>query len=203
MTAIRSTAPINLAWNSVAICVLVSHCMGHHKDPTVDRLQDLERLLLLVLGGERLLIRHLLGDSRHLEFEFTWRGAKIRGSTMTFTMSPLNAAGLPSTVTVIGSPVKADGTISLAKLSNPVYTTSDSSVFTVAADPNVPNGAIITAVANPAAGTTASATLTETATATEADGTTTEVVTGTATIILSVPPAAPAAALTFTFGTPA
>ena len=122
---------------------------------------------------------------------------------MTFTMPPLNAAGAPSTVTVIGSPVKADGSASQAVLSNPVYTSSDSTVFSVLADPNTPNGAIITAVGNPAAGTTASATLTETATATEPDGTTTEVITGTATIILSVPPAAPAAAIAFTFGVPA
>ena len=121
---------------------------------------------------------------------------------MTFTMPPLNAAGAPSTVTVIGFPVKADGSPSRATLSSVSYSSSDSTVFTVAADPNVVNGAIITAVANPPEGTTASATLTETATATEPDGTTTEVVTGVATIILSVPPAAPAAALTFTFGTP-
>ena len=138
-----------------------------------------------------------------LQMAIQWREASIKGVNMTFTMPPLNAAGVASTVTVIGSPVKADGTASLAKLTNPVYTSSDASVFTVAPDPNVPNGAVITAVANPAAGTTASATLTETATATEPDGTTTETVIGTVTIVLSVPPAAPAAALTFTFGTPA
>ena len=122
---------------------------------------------------------------------------------MTFTMPPLNASGAPSTVTVIGSPVKADGSPSRATLSSPTYTSSDETVFTVAADPNVPNGAIITAVANPPEGTTASATLTETATATEPDGTTTEVITGTASIIIALPPSAPAAALVFTFGVPA
>lgn len=122
---------------------------------------------------------------------------------MTFTLPPLNAAGQPSTVTVIGSPVKADGSPSRATLSSVSYASSDESVFTVASDPNVPNGGIITAVGNPPEGTTVSATLTETATATEPDGTTTETITGTATIILSVPPAAPAAALVFTFGTPA
>lgn len=121
---------------------------------------------------------------------------------MTFTMPPLSPAGTPSTVTVIGSPVKADGTPSPAKLSGVSYTSSDSTVFTVAADPNVPNGAIITAVANPVQGTTASATLTETATATEPDGTTTETITGTVTIIIALPPVAPAAAIVFTFGTP-
>lgn len=122
---------------------------------------------------------------------------------MTFTLPPLNAAGLPSTVPVIGSPVKADGSPSRATLSSVSYASSDSSVFTVASDPNVPNGGIITAVANPPEGTAASATLTETATATEPDGTTTETITGSATIIISLPPAAPAAALVFTFGTPA
>ena len=141
--------------------------------------------------------------ARHLAFEFHWRESTCKGQSMTFTMPPLNASGAPSTVPVIGSPVKADGTPSRAALSGVSYSSSDSSVFTVAPDPNVPNGAIITAVAVPPEGTTASATLTETATATEPDGTTTEVVTGTATIILSVPPAAPAAALVFTFGTPA
>ena len=123
---------------------------------------------------------------------------------MTFTMPPLNASGLPSTVTVIGSPVKADGTPSKAALSGVSYSSSDSSVFTVAPDPKTPNGAIITAVANPPAGTTASATLTETATATEPDGTTTEKIQGVATIILTavVVPPPPAAAIVFTFGTP-
>lgn len=121
---------------------------------------------------------------------------------MTFTMPPRNAAGNPSTVTVLAQPIKADGTPSTAKLSNVVYTSSDATVFTVAPDPAVPNGGIITAVANPPVGTTASATLSATATATEPDGTTTETVMGTATIVLSTPPPAPAAALTFVFGTP-
>ena len=121
---------------------------------------------------------------------------------MTFTMPPLNAAGQPSIVSVIGSPVQANGQPSAAVLSSTSYVSSDPTVFTVAPDPATPNGAIITAVANPAQGTSASATLTETATATEPDGTTTETVTGTRTIILSTPPPGPAAALVFTFGTP-
>jgi hypothetical protein len=140
---------------------------------------------------------------RRLSFEFSSRGIKSRGQFMTFTMPPLNASDQPSTVTVIGSPVKADGSKSTAVLSSPVYSSSDSTVFTVVPDPNVPNGAIITAVANPPSATTASATLTEIATATEPDGTTTEKITGTATIILATPPPAPAAALVFSFGTPA
>ena len=124
---------------------------------------------------------------------------------MIFTFAPKNADGTPATVTVIGSPVLADGiTPSSAKLSSPSYASADSTVFTVAPDPATPNGAILTAVGNPAPGTSISALLTETATATEPDGKTTEVITGTATVVLSTPAAPPAAAaaLVFTFGTP-
>ncbi len=102
-------------------------------------------------------------------------------------------------VSVIGSPVDANGNPSGATLSSTTYTSSDPSVFTVDADPATPNGAIITGVA---AGT---ATLTETATATEPDGTTTETVQGVATIVLTTAPPPPppvAASLVFTFGTP-
>jgi hypothetical protein len=116
------------------------------------------------------------------------------GGNMTFSMLATQ------TVSVIGSPVQADGvTPSAATLSNTTYTSSDSTIFTVAADPATPNGAIITGVA---AGT---ATLTETATATEPDGTTTEQIQGVATIVLTTappPPPPPAASLVFTFGTP-
>ena len=112
---------------------------------------------------------------------------------MTFTMLATQS------VPVVGSPVKADGTPSTATLSNTSYASSDSTVFTVAADPSTPNGAIVTGVA------AGSATLTESATATEPDGTTTEVITGSATIVLTAappPPPAPAAALVFAFGNP-
>lgn len=102
-------------------------------------------------------------------------------------------------VSVIGAPLDGNGNPSKAVLSGISYTSSDPTVFTVAADPNVPNGAIITAVG---AGT---ATLTEVATATEADGTTTEQIQGVATIVITTAPPPPppvAASLTFTFGTP-
>ena len=103
-------------------------------------------------------------------------------------------------VAVIGSPLDTNGNPSKATLSSTVYTSSDPSVFTVAADPATPGGAIMLGVG---AGT---ATLTETALATEPDGTTTETVQGVATIVItSAPPPPPpvAASLTFTFGTPA
>lgn len=103
-------------------------------------------------------------------------------------------------VAVIGSPLDTNGNPSRATLSGTVYTSSDPSVFTVAADPATPGGAIMLGVG---AGT---ATLTETALATEPDGTTTETVQGVATIVItSAPPPPPpvAASLTFTFGTPA
>lgn len=101
-------------------------------------------------------------------------------------------------VTVLGSPIDANGKPSPAVLSSVAYTSSDPTIFTVAPDPNSPNGAIITGVA---AGT---ATLTETAVATEPDGTTTEKIQGVATIVLTsvAPPPPVAAAIAFTFGTP-
>lgn len=168
---------------------------------------DLEKLIGEILELE--ILERQRAKRPRLAFRFTYgsgrNSIKIQGENMTFTMTPVTASGAPNFVSVIGSPVKADGTTSQATLSNPQYVSSDPTVFTVAPDPATPNGAVITAVANPAAGTTASATLTETATATEPDGTMTEVITGVATIILSAPVVAPApaAALVFTFGTPA
>ena len=143
-----------------------------------------------------------LRRAKRLRLSLKSRNFSVEGDNMTFTMPPLNNDGQPSTVTVIGSPVTATGDPSDAALSNCTYTSSDPTVFTVAQDPNTPNGAIITAVANPPVGKTASANLLETATATEPDGTTTEMITGSATIILSAPQPAPAAALVFTFGEP-
>jgi len=98
----------------------------------------------------------------------------------------------------IVSPVKADGSASLATLSNVTYTSADPSVFTTAPDPNVPNGAIITSVG---AGT---ANITYSATATEADGTA-NTITGADTIVVTAappPPPQPAVALVGNFGTP-
>jgi hypothetical protein len=120
---------------------------------------------------------------------------------MVFSMQSTNASGAASKVSVIGSPLNAQGGPSNAVLSNCVYTSSDPTVFTVAPDPATPNGAIITAVNLSA---DVSATLTETATATEADGTT-EQIQGVATITLTIappPPPPPAASIGFTFGTP-
>lgn len=108
---------------------------------------------------------------------------------MTFTMQPTQKVS--STV----SPVDAAGNPSLATLSNITFASSDVTIFTVAPDPATPNGAIVTGVA------AGSGTLTASATATEADGTTTNVVTGSATIILTAV-VSPAAALVFSFGTP-
>ena len=99
------------------------------------------------------------------------------------------------TASVIGNPVTASGSPSQATLSNPVYSSSDETVFTVAPDPAVQGGAIISAVG---AGT---ATLNETATATEPDGKTTENISGAATIIVTVA-AEPAASIAFTFSDP-
>ena len=110
---------------------------------------------------------------------------------MTFTMLPTQS------VSVIGNPVDANNNPSLATLSGISYSSSDSTVFTVSADPNTTNGAIITGVGP------GTATLTETATATEPGGIITEQIQGTATIVLTstTPPVGVAASLTFTFGT--
>lgn len=146
--------------------------------------------------------------ARRIHFRFFGVGKyNFKGDRMTFTMPPLNPAGQPSTVPVIGVPIDATGALSPAQLSNGVYQSSDPAVFTVTNDPNAPGGAIITAVGNPAPGSSVSATLTESATATEPDGSTTENITGSATIILATavqppPPPAPAAAIQFVFGTP-
>lgn len=124
---------------------------------------------------------------------------------MIFTFGPINADGTPAFVPVSGVPVLADGvTASAAKLSGQAFVSSDPTVFTVAADPANPGGAIVTAVANPPAGTSLSATLTETATATEPDGSTTEVIQGTATVVIATPAVVPppAAAILLQFGTP-
>ena len=111
---------------------------------------------------------------------------------MTFTMLPTQ------NVSAVVSPVQADGTTpSLATLSAQSYTSSDPSVLTAVQDPTNPNAVIVTGL-----GVAGSAIVTATATATEPDGTTTEVITGAVTVILAVPPPAPAAALIFTFGTP-
>jgi|ERR1017187_3243718 hypothetical protein len=99
------------------------------------------------------------------------------------------------TVSVVGN-ATGKGLPSKAVLSNQVFTSSDAAVFTVAPDPAVPGGAIITFVG---AGT---ATLTESATATEPDGVTTGQVQGTVTIVTSGGSVNPSVAdgIAFTFG---
>lgn len=110
------------------------------------------------------------------------------------------------TVTVLGIPLKADGTQSLATLSNQAYQSSDPTVFTIAIDPNNAGGAIITLVGSPTSGASITATLTETATATEPDGTTVNVITGSDTLSFlggGGPPTGVATSIGFTYGTPA
>ena len=136
---------------------------------------------------------HRKHRAARLVFTFTFNGRKIRGEHMQSTFV------VGQSEQVIGSPVTAAGDPSKATLFGVAYSSSDPTIFTVAPDPAVPNGAIMSGLA---AGT---ATLTETAIATEPDGTTTEKITGVATIIITAappPPPAPAAALVFTFGNP-
>ena len=119
---------------------------------------------------------------------------------MQFTM-PLSTPNLSGSVSPVTAQLGPDGNPipSTATLSNVTFTSSDTTVFTVATDPANPNGCLITAVA------VGTATLTATATATEPDGVTTEQIQGVATgVITSAPPPPPpvAASLVFTFGTP-
>lgn len=139
--------------------------------------------------------------ARHLTFSFSWcgRSVKGKGNHMQFTgMNPNDV------VAVVGAPIKADGTQSLAVLSNQSYQSSDPTVFTVSPDPITPGGAVITLVGSPGA-SGISATLTETATAIEPDGVTTEVITGSELITFMggpPPPSGVAASIVFSFGTP-
>lgn len=130
---------------------------------------------------------------RKLAFSLSIEGGnviKVRGVNMTSQLAP--GQQVPASV----SPVKADGSPSTAVLSAVTFSTSDSTIATVAADPANPNGCLIASVA------VGSAVISSSATATEPDGTTTETIVGSLTIIVAVPPPAPAAALVFTVGAP-
>jgi hypothetical protein len=130
--------------------------------------------------------------AKQMAFTIAFKSITVQGVRMTFTMLP------GQSVTAVVSPVLADGTTaSRATLSNVTYTSSDPTVLTAVQDPTNPSAVIITGL-----GVAGSAIVTASATATEADGVTTEVITGAVTVVLAVPPPAPAAALVFTFGTP-
>ena len=89
-------------------------------------------------------VHHDRNRAVRLRFTFT-TADKIQFTGDHLHMQENLVAG--QSVSVIGSPVISDGvTPSQATLSNVQYTSSDSTVFTVAADPNTPNGAIITSV---------------------------------------------------------
>lgn len=151
-------------------------------------LEEIEELLDRWDRGKR-------HHAHHLRFTFKWRGISIQGERLVIS-EPLTVG---FSVQVSGSPVQADGTTpSTATLSNVTYTTSDPAVFTVAPDPTVAGGGIVAAVG------AGSATLTESATATEPDGSTTEVITGSATVVVTpvIPTPGVAAALVLSFGTP-
>jgi hypothetical protein len=143
--------------------------------------------------------------AHRLQFTFRISKSTIKGDNMTFSMLSNQS------VSVIGKPVTAlldangNPISSGATLSNQVYTSSDPTLGTVAPDPAVPGGAIITGVPLTPGAPSVTFTLLETATATEPDGTTTEKIQGVATIVLtSAPPPPPpvAASIAFTFGVP-
>jgi hypothetical protein len=147
------------------------------------------------------------GRATHLKGTFDVRGFKVEGENMTFTFpTPLNAAGSPSSVSGTVAPVTATDTPSQAVLSDLAFTSSDPTVFTVAADPSTPDGFIVTVV-NTTATSPVQATHSYSALATNADGTT-ETVTGSDLIVVTpaavvVIPIAPAASLVATYGSPA
>jgi hypothetical protein len=129
---------------------------------------------------------------RKIVFTFSTKQFSVTGDDMNFTMLQTQS------VNVLGSPVDANNNPSLAQLSNISYSSSDPTVFTVAADPNTPGGAIIQGVGP------GTATLTELATATETSGAV-EQISGTATITISASgnvPVGVAASISFAFGTP-
>lgn len=122
-----------------------------------------------------------------LAFSFSFTDFSIQGENMTATMLPTDTKR--STV----SPVMADGvTPSTATLSAISFTSSDPTIATATPDTTNPATVVLTGLGKP--GTVI---ITSSATATEPDGTTTEVITGSLTLILAVPPPAPAAALVF------
>ena len=102
------------------------------------------------------------------------------------SMSPTQA------VNEMGVPVDANGNATSATLSNITLSSSDPTVFTVAADPNAPGGGILTGVA---AGT---ATLTETANS--SDGTAT--ISGSLSVTISASQVGVSTAIAFIVGTP-
>lgn len=99
----------------------------------------------------------------------------------------------------VSHPILGDNTPSSAVLSSPTFTTSDVNVFTVVADPESPNGCIITSV-NPG-----SALLSGTVVATEKDGTvhTIPITPDPVTVTAAPPPPAPqAVAAGMVYGVP-
>lgn len=152
-------------------------------------IQEIEEILNRWERGKRHYAHRLIG-------KFTWRGISVQGEKLVITEPLVQGQSVSYSV----SPVKADGTASTATLAPVTFTSSDESVFTVAADPaNQPNGAIITSVGP------GSATVNSTTTATEPDGTTTETITGADTVVVTAappPPPGPAVALVGSFGTP-
>ena len=132
--------------------------------------------------------------AKSLQFCFNFKGIKVKGQNMTFTLQP----GQESLFTV--QPLLADGvTPSLATLSNLVFNTGGPFVVVSSVSPNA-------GILQCPAGTSASATdtLVGTATATESDGVTTEQVSGMVSLVVGgvnpPPPSPVASSLGFTFG---
>lgn len=125
--------------------------------------------------------------------KFTWKGISVQGENLVIT-EPL-VVGF--SVADLVSGLYSDGTPSAATFTNVTYTPADPTIATATPDPNVPNGAIINALA---AGTTV---LNYSATVTETDGFV-HTVTGADTVVVTAAPPPPqrTTALVGNFGTP-
>src|SRR5262249_26089933 len=126
--------------------------------------------------------------AKRLRFTIRLPGIVIKGDNMDFTMK------FDQTVNFSIAAVDAAGNPAKAVLTDVAFSSSDPSIFTVAADPANPMGGVLSGAA------VGSAVLSGVATATEVDGVVHQVG-GTANITLT-PDNPPAASLVFTFSTP-
>jgi len=116
--------------------------------------------------------------------------ASLSGNDATFDISGV------STVSISISPLDARGNPSQATLTLDNFVSDDLTVLTISPDPSNTNGAIITFVGD------GTASITATATATEPDGVTTEQIQGVGNITLTSNAAGVATSLAFTYGVP-
>jgi len=116
--------------------------------------------------------KHHRADNLQFFFDCNFFYFAKDGKIMLVSLTPGQVARATVAPTTKGNP-------SQATLSSIVFSSLDPTVFSVAPDPAVPNGCIITGVGS---GTALSAGISATCTATEPDGTTTETISGSDTV---------------------